>query len=411
MKHIWLVLRHEVISTVTRRSFQLTAFGLPLISIIFFTVLSLFSRSLPGTISGIINPAEQDLPIPEGFVDLSGLIDSMPENIAQEALLAFHDETAAKSALQSGEISAYYLIPEDYLARGEVTFVSRDFNPMDAFNGGTLIDRVLQFNLLEGDSRLLNIVRDPFALQVMILNPGSSYDQDSTLAFLVPYMVMLLYYMLILMSAGFLVSSLNKERENDILEILLVSLTPRQLLAGKFIGLGLMGLLVNILWVGSAYGLFFLSGSRFQVPPQFQLAPQILVWGVVYFLLGYAIYASLLGAFGALLPNLRETSQATMVVILPMIIPLMFISILIAQPNGLLAVSLSLFPLTAPVTMMLRLAVTIVPVWQLVLSVCLLLSAAVFTLRAVSRMFHAQMMLSGQPMSLRNIYRMIISRV
>ncbi|UCE00748.1 MAG: ABC transporter permease [Chloroflexota bacterium] len=411
MKHIWLVLRHEVISTVTRRSFQLTAFGLPLISIIFFTVLSLFSRSLPGTISGIINPAEQDLPIPEGFVDLSGLIDSMPENIAQEALLAFHDETAAKSALQSGEISAYYLIPEDYLARGEVTFVSRDFNPMDAFNGGTLIDRVLQFNLLEGDSRLLNIVRDPFALQVMILNPGSSYDQDSTLAFLVPYMVMLLYYMLILMSAGFLVSSLNKERENDILEILLVSLTPRQLLAGKFIGLGLMGLLVNILWVGSAYGLFFLSGSRFQVPPQFQLAPQILVWGVVYFLLGYAIYASLLGAFGALLPNLRETSQATMVVILPMIIPLMFISILIAQPNGLLAVSLSLFPLTAPVTMMLRLAVTIVPVWQLVLSVCLLLSAAVFTLRAVSRMFHAQMMLSGQPMSLRNIYRMIIGRV
>lgn len=411
MKHIWLVLRHEVISTVTRRSFQLTAFGLPLISIIFFTVLSLFSRSLPGTISGIINPAEPSLQVPEGFVDLSGLIDSMPENIAQEALLAFHDETAAKSALQSGEISAYYLIPEDYLARGEVTFVSRDFNPMDAFNGGTLIDRVLQFNLLEGDSRLLNIVRDPFALQVMILNPGSSYDQDSTLAFLVPYMVMLLYYMLILMSAGFLVSSLNKERENDILEILLVSLTPRQLLAGKFIGLGLMGLLVNILWVGSAYGLFFLSGSRFQVPPQFQLAPQILVWGVVYFLLGYAIYASLLGAFGALLPNLRETSQATMVVILPMIIPLMFISILIAQPNGLLAVSLSLFPLTAPVTMMLRLAVTIVPVWQLVLSVCLLLSAAVFTLRAVSRMVHAQMMLSGQPMSLRNIYRMIIGRV
>jgi ABC-2 type transport system permease protein len=141
------------------------------------------------------------------------------------------------------------------------------------------------------------------------------------------------------------------------------------------------------------------------------LAPYILVWGVVYFLLGYAVYASLLGAVGAMLPNLRETSQATMVVILPMIIPLMFISVLIAQPNGILAIGLSLFPLTAPVTMMLRLTIITVPAWQLLLSVVILLLTAIFILRAAASMFRAQTMLSGHPLSLRNIYRMILGQV
>jgi ABC-2 type transport system permease protein len=411
MKNTWLVLRQEVISTVTRRSFQLTAFGIPLISALLFTAISLLNRSAPGAVSGILNPAQPSLTIPEGFVDHSGLIETIPANVSEDALRAYQDESSAKSAVLSGEISAYYLIPDDYLSRGQVVYVSGDFNPMDAFRGGSLIDQVLQVNLLEGDTHLANIVTNPFALQVMILNPTNRLNQDSSLAFLVPYSVMLLYYMLILMSAGFLVSSLNKERESRVLEIMLVTVTPRQLLGGKFIGLGLMGLLVNILWVGSAYGLMVLSGSTFQLPAEFQLAPYILVWGVVYFLLGYAVYASLLGAVGAMLPNLRETSQATMVVILPMIIPLMFISVLITQPNGLLAVGLSLFPLTAPVTMMLRLVVINVPAWQLTLSVAILLLTAIFILRAVAGMFRAQTMLSGQPLSMRNIYRMILGRV
>jgi len=254
-------------------------------------------------------------------------------------------------------------------------------------------------------------VTNPFLLQVMILNPSTRLSDDTPLAFFIPYIVMLLYYMLILMAAGFLVSSVNKERESRVLEIMLVTITPRELLSGKFIGLGLIGLLVNILWVGTAYGLLVISGTTFQMPADFQLAPHILLWGVVYFLLGYAVYASLLGAVGALVPNLRETSQATMVVILPMMIPLMFVSVLVQQPNGFLAIALSLFPLTSPVTMMLRLSITAVPPWQLGLSVILLLLTAVLILRVVAGMFRAQTMLSGQPMSIRNIYRLIVGRV
>ena len=407
----WLVLRQEIITTVTRRSFQLTAFGIPLISALIFAGASLVNRTAPGAVAGILNPDQSGLAVPEGFVDHSGLIDIIPEDISADELTAYPDQESAEQALLAGEISAFYLVPADYLEDGQIQYISADFNPMDSFNRGSQLDRVLQLNLLGGDSRLAAMVTNPFVLQVLVLNPSTRLEQDTPLAFFIPYVVMLLYYMLILMSAGFLVSSINKERENRVLEIMLVTITPRQLLSGKFIGLGLIGLLVNILWVGTAYGLMVLSGTTFQLPAEFQLASHILLWGLVYFLLGYAVYASLLGAVGALVPNLRETSQATMVVILPMIIPLMFVSVLIQEPNGLLAIGLSLFPLTSPVTMMLRLTVIAVPAWQLLLSVILLLLTAVFILRVVARMFHAQSMLSGQPMSLKYIYRLILGRV
>jgi ABC-type Na+ efflux pump permease subunit len=207
VKNTWLVLRQEVITTLTRRSFLLTAFGIPLISIIIFSVASLLNRSAPGALPGIINPVESHPTLPEGFVDQSGLIKSLPENVTEDTLRPYQGEASAKRALDSGEISGYYLIPEDYLGRGQVIYVSSDFNPMDAFDRGSVIDQVLRINLLEGDTELENILSSPFALQVMVLNPSTRPNQDSPLAFFVPYGVMLLYYMLILMSAGFLVSS------------------------------------------------------------------------------------------------------------------------------------------------------------------------------------------------------------
>jgi ABC-2 type transport system permease protein len=411
VKKTLLVLRQEVINSLKRRSFQLTAFGIPLFSVMFFLAVSAINRSAPGVVTGILNPVQPSKSAPEGYVDESGLLQLFPEDFSPDSLQAYDDEGAAKSALFSGEIRSYYLIPEDYIETGQVVYVSGGFNPLDVIQQGSLINRLLRFNLLNGDVQLVNMVAAPFSLQLRVINPTRNTNDDTPMGFFLPYAVMLLYYMLILMSAGFLVSSLNKERENRVLEIMMVTITPRQLLVGKFIGLGLMGLLVNFFWVGTGFILMRAGGATFQLPAEYQIPAHILVWGLVYFLLGYAVYASLLGAVGAMLPNLRETSQATIFMIIPMMIPLMFVGILVERPNGILAVGMSLFPLTAPVTMMMRLIVTDVPVWQLLLSVLLMLVAAVIIMRSVARMFQARTMLTGQPLSLKYIYRLISGRV
>lgn len=108
------------------------------------------------------------------------------------------------------------------------------------------------------------------------------------------------------------------------------------------------------------------------------------------------IYASLMAGLGALVPNLREASQATFVVIAPMLIPMLSLSMLIEKPHGTYSTILSIFPLTAPVAMMTRLASGNVPLWQLLLAVGLSFLTAILIIRIVTKFFHAQTLLSGQ---------------
>jgi ABC-2 type transport system permease protein len=220
----------------------------------------------------------------------------------------------------------------------------------------------------------------------------------------------MLYYVLILMSASLLLNSVTKEKENRVLEILMSSVSSRQLLTGKITGLGIASLFQAVIWVGTGFAVLRLSGRSFDISHAFQLPLSFLAWGFIFFVLGYALYASLMASVGALVPNLREASQATFIVIIPLVIPLMAISIIIRDPNGALATILSLFPLTAPVTMMTRLAATSVPLWQTTLAAILLALTAVWIVRAVANMFRAQTLLSGQPFSLQRLFRALAGK-
>jgi ABC-2 type transport system permease protein len=403
MKKTFLVLKNEIIVTVTRRSFLLAAFGVPLLSILGFVILSTLNRASPDSVAGFFSAVSTPAGKPEGFVDQGNLIRMIPDSIPAGSLKSFPSESAARLSLQSGDISAYYLIPADYMQTGEVVYIRPDFNPLSAFDDAAQMQWLLKVNLLGGDEQLASRVNRPLQVEAISKAPTPQRDQDNPLTFFLPYAATLAFYIIILMSASYLLSSITKEKENRVLEILMVSLAPRQMLVGKMIALGLVGLLQMSLWIGTGYTLLRLSGRTFSLPAAFQLPLSFLLWGIVFFLLGYAVYASLMASLGALVPNLREASQATFVVILPLLVPLMLIGVLIEDPNGALATGLSLFPLTAPVVMMTRLAAGRVPLWQLFLSAGLLVITVVLLVRAVAGMFRAQVLLSGQPLSLRRL--------
>ena len=402
-------MRHEIITTLTRRSFQLSAFGIPLISALIFAIISLLNRSAPQAVGDIMGSNQTGTPQPEGYVDRSGLIQASGAGGEISDLVPYPDEASAKDALRSGRISAYYIVPGDYLETGQVIYVRPDFNPLTAFDRAGQMRELLHTSLVGGNRELANVIDQPMNLQVDVLQPATERDQNNPLTFFIPYGVAMVYYAAILMSASFLLSSVTKEKENRVLEILMATISPRQLLAGKIIGLGIIGLLQNLLWVGMGYALLRLSGHTFNIPSAFQLPPAMLAWGVVFFLLGYLVYASLMAAVGALVPNLREASQVTIVVIAPMIIPLFFISLMIEAPNGAVATALSLIPLTAPVTMMLRLSAASVPLWQVALSAILLAITAFWIIRTVAGLFRAQTLLAGQPFTFRRFVDVVFA--
>jgi ABC-2 type transport system permease protein len=414
MKKSLFVLRHEVITTLRRKSFLFVAFGLPVISALVFAGITAVNKNAPGVVTAILGSDSGSggsaQGKPEGYVDQSNLIRAIPKSVPKDALQSYPDEAAAKLALNAGEIRAYYLIPPDYLETGNLVYVRPDFSPLSAFSQAGVMQWVLEVNLLGGDVQWTNRVLNPLNLNVILLQPASSRDQNNPLTFFIPYAVTFLYYIIILMSASLLLNSLTKEKENRVIEILMSTITPHQMLTGKIVGLGMVGLIQAGIWVGTSFVILRLSGRAFALPASFQLPASFLVWGMVFFLLGYAVYASLMAAVGALVPNLREASQATFVVILPLLVPMLLISVLIQEPDGALAVSLSLFPLTAPVAMMTRLAATNVPLWQTILSATLLMVSAILILRAVASMFRAQTLLSGQPFSLKLLFSALMGR-
>ena len=399
MKKTFLVLKNEFITVVSRKSFLLTLVLLPLTSFIILLVVSGLQKSGQDTgalLENLFVPAAQASH--EGFVDNSGLMKEIPTEIA-DSLTRYNTEEGARAAVDAGSISAYYVIPEDYLEKGDVFYIRPDFNPMGSVQQATSIESLIAYNLSGGNPALAYRLQNPINAIEVSISRQEQRDRDHWLTFFLPYIITFLFYIVILTSATLLLNSISNEKQNQVMEILLTSLTPRQMLAGKIIALGLVGLLQTVVWLGAGLLMLRYSGRAFALSAAFQLPASIMVWGILFFIFGYAVYAGIMAGIGALVPSMREASQLTTVVILPMIVPLMFISALINTPDSPLSVFLSIFPLTAPVSMMTRLSATQVPFWQAGLALLLLALTAVFLVRASASLFKAQNLLTGQTFS------------
>jgi ABC-2 type transport system permease protein len=407
------ILKTEFINTVSRRSFLLTLILVPLLPALILGGISLFgnneAESSPG-IGDLLQPPAQS-PLPEGYVDQAGIITQLPEWTSPESLIAFDTEDQAKEALLAGEISGYNVIPADILETGSIRFVNEDFNPLNSMDNTSGIDNVIRYNLLGADEAKFYVYSDPVIVETVDLAPETvERDMDNPFAFYLPYGVTMLLYVLIITSASLMMTSVAKEKENRVMEILISSVKPRQLLTGKILGLGLVGLLQTVVWLGSGFLMLRLGGTTLNIPANLQLPPELLIWSIVFFLLGYLLYATIMAGVGALVPNIKEATQATFIIILPLLVPLMLISMLIETPNATLPLILSLFPFSAPVTILTRMAVTPVPLWQILTAIVLLIGTILVLIRAVAGMFRAQILLTGQKFSLGTYLRTLFGK-
>jgi ABC-2 type transport system permease protein len=412
MNKTWSVLKNEFLNTVTRRSFIITLILVPLLPALILAGISLFGGDQSiDMIGGSFQPqTEEDLS--EGFVDLADIITGIPEWLGPERLIAFTHESDAKQAALQGEINGFYVIQPDYLETGAIQYYRDDINPMTGLDSSGVINALIQYNLLGADQARFEAFQNPIQVEFIDLTPelDESIDMSNPIAFYIPYGMTMLFYILIVTSASLMLNSVAKEKENRVMEILVTSIKPKQLLTGKILGLGLVGLLQLVVWLGSALVLLRLGGTTLQIPPNLQLSPTTLIWGIVFFILGYLLYAALMAGVGALVGNVKEASQATFIIILPILIPLMMVGVIIEQPSAILPVILSLIPFTAPNTIMTRMAVMQVPIWQVLISMALLMITIILIIRAVAGMFRAQLLLTGQKFSLGLLLKALLGK-
>ncbi|MFV9675647.1 MAG: ABC transporter permease [Anaerolineales bacterium] len=423
MNKILLIMRYELRKTFSRRSYLFFGFGIPLIAVIIVALVVAGRRdSVEGTLPNVEEVQELEI---EGYVDLTGLISTIPADLPQDIFVAYPSEDTAVQALHDGDISAYYLIPEDYLEQGTVTYTSKNPNPFDPGDQVWMMRWTLMAGMLGEDLEFASLVLNPVDLTVERLGVETGPDrysaedcsrpgpacQSNPLIQLLPLIMVVMFFMFIIMNSGMLLSSVGGEKQNRTMEILMLSITPQQMLSGKMLGLGTAGILQSSVWIGALWTMLTIGSGVLSLPPEFHLPAWLIAVWLLYFLLGYALYASLMAGVGALVPDIKAGSQASGIIMIPLIIGYM-LSVMpfsMEASNGLLITAISLIPLTSPVPMIMRLTVGVVPFWQVALSLGLMAISVVLVLRAVGKVFRTQMILSGQPFTVRRYLKALLA--
>lgn len=408
MRAILRVFRYELRRNARRRAFLFLSIGFPLIGIMLFYAFQLYAKMAPASASPINFDTNSNLR-PIGIVDQSGLIDRSTRTFS----FKFYDsEEAAQAAVHDSKIAAYYVIPAQYKVNDD-TPITMYFDRFSINNvTADALKPLIVKGLLAGKNVDAAVVRrlqsDVTFEPHTVSSTGTQQTNTGDMSFWLAYMFSLALLMSAFITSGYLMQSIVEEKETRMIEILLSSMRPTQLLAGKILALGTLGLLQIALWGASL--IYVLQQLPSTVPQMVGIKPpatgQIVVL-ILYFTLGYLMLAAFYAAVGAIATNMREGPQLAALIAIPVGVPIYFLSIIAASPAGPLAVALSMFPLTAPITMVSRAAVSDVPLIQIVISVILMILMIAFAIWLAGRLFRVNTLLSGQMPRLRDLPRLI----
>jgi ABC-2 type transport system permease protein len=395
MNRIWKVVRHETFVTVRRRAYLFMTFGVPIFAaIIVVAIILLQGNDEPES----QNPLDKLPDRPIGYVDHSGLFDD-PGELAG-VILRYPDQDAAAADLRAGRLSSFYVISSDYMQSGHVTRRAPQLNLTESDTGVFQAFLILQLLGDENPALLLRLYQPARIIEHQLDARGdelSQIDEEERYGanFVLVYGFALILLFATLFPSNYLLRSVIEEKENRTIEVVLSSLRPLQLLAGKILGQGAMGLLQVFVWLASGWTLFNLASDELTALRGIELSLDKIAILLLYFLGGFMLMACLQAGIGAISTNMREGPQYSTFFILPMVIPLWLLSIFIETPNGGLATVLSLIPITAPLAMVQRIAITVVPWWQLGLSLTLLAAFVCLTLWLAAKIFRVNTLLAG----------------
>jgi ABC-2 type transport system permease protein len=317
--------------------------------------------------------------------------------------------------VQSGELHAFIEIGPDVLhpsgnEGGYLKYYSEhSFNDnvrdwfRNAINSHLQQLRVAELNLDASQSADLfawiNI--DGMGLVTVDKKTGEQQEAQRTnelQSFLVPYIMVLLMFMLVMMSAVPLLSAVMEEKTGKIAEVLLGTITPFQFMAGKVLGGLGISLTIAAIYVGAA--VFTARSTGFE-----NLIPyEILPWFFVYTVFFIIMVGTGMAALGATCNDNKDAQSIQFPAMLPVILPLFLIMPVIQDPSGPLATTLSLIPPFTPSIMMIRLATPVtVPIWQPIIGLVGVLLFTIFSVWVGARIFRTAILLQGQKPSLANL--------
>ena len=436
MEKLKLIIAREYMSTVSSKSFIVMTILMPVLMILIIAV---------PLVIGYLNDAGSDVET-VAVIDETGRYGQAIEATDLYRFVPLRADTVGDARefynKSQGSLAAVVVIPRDVDSTAQVTIYSENTVnvSLKSHIGRTLSDTITQAHIASYGVPNLQKMIDDANVDIDVKSvkwgdDGSETESSTEIAMAIGLALAFLTYMFVLMYGAMIMNGVIEEKTNRIVEVIVSSCKPFQLMMGKIIGVALVGLTQLAVWTvvmgilatvaGTVMGVNLLAtspnlpadamaevqNSGFDISGVLKAVMsvnygQIFTCFLLYFIGGYLLYAALFAAFGSAVDQASDASQFTSPIILIMIVALYAGMACIENPNGPMAVWCSIIPFTSPIVMMVRLPYD-VPFWQLALSIVALFATAAAMVWVAARIYRTGILLYGKKTSFKEIMRWI----
>jgi ABC-2 type transport system permease protein len=327
------------------------------------------------------------------------------------------DAEAQRAALDrqvlDGKIDAWIWLDRDELDKGTVAYHAESVsNFMTQRRLERELSRVFAAARLTAagyDAGKVVELSRPVDLETLKVTEEGTKAEAGMVGFMLAYLLFFLLYMVVAVYGGLVMNGVLEEKSSRIVEVLLATTTPKELMLGKLVGISLAGLTQLGVWAAVLIALTApgvagaLAGGMADMIPN--VAPIVFVHFLLLFLLGFFLYASFYAAIGAATNSTQEAQQFTAVIVPFLIAPVLFMMPVINDPDSTLAVVLSLIPPFTPLLMMLRIAVKMPPAWQIALGYLLTTGFVWMMVSFCARIYRIGILMYGKRPTFRELGR------
>ncbi|HIX54051.1 MAG TPA: ABC transporter permease [Candidatus Sphingobacterium stercoripullorum] len=431
MNKTLIIIKREYLSRVKKKSFLLVTFLMPILFIgLYAAIIVLTMKSFENTHATVyVYDHGQDG------------VDELLENSKNLTFIKGEDDLAGRLAKlhSSKDNTGVLIISDDFYNSKSVEYISSNKPNVtiqsEIKKNLRKIVREKQYADLDIDLEKIQQVDDQVYLSAKEINlEGEAQDSHTNVAMFLAMGLSALVYIALMLYGTQVLRGVIEEKTNRIVEVIISSVKPFELMMGKIVGIALVGLTQFLLWIVLSIGLFTVGTTLFLNPESFQSLetaqmsssmdsqmdtlpeniqeiiqaidfPMILGSFALFFIGGYLLYSALFAAIGSAVDNETEANQFTLPVTMPLLLAyVLSFGVLVNDPHGPIAVWLSMIPLTSPIAMMVRIAFG-VPIWEIAVSLTLLILGFILTTWIAGKIYRVGILMYGKKASFKEIFK------
>ena len=406
MNQIWTIMRWEFINRVKTKLFLITTFALPFFmgAVMYLPTLLMDLEPEDESTIGLVYK-DEIRPLVGRFQERCKTALITQDGSPQFLFIDLNSEKEALDSVLSNFIDGYVVIPSTVVDSGQVRYFSESLSNIKIY---TSLRRILNQLVIEQrmldqdiDIALVGQLSRKIEFETYEIDElGKTSVGDELSSFLVPYLFLMILFMTVFMSGQLLLRSVMEERTSRTIEILLSSVTPDDIMKGKIMGLGALGMFQMVFYLVVGLSVTYYKGWATIDLPQ-------IPFFTIFFTTGYLFYAAIFAAMGTFFTSEQEAQQSSGIISLVAVLPMVFASYFITNPGSTFTIGLTYVPPLTPFMMIIRLGTGTVEMNEIIYATVLMAFSCWFMLGVSGKIFRTAILLYGKKITLHEVIKWV----